>query len=107
MASNKACLGLKDQGWFKGKVHVSSPMRCPLIQMVAENKKCLAPSLSDGIHLCISAQIVADNIQYAKAVKFTGTRENAAALDFSGILEEVRTHVWGRACVGAETPVCA
>ena len=43
---------------------------------------------------------MADNIQYAKAVKFTGTRENAAALDFSGILEEVRTHVWGRACVG-------
>ena len=65
-------------------------MRCPLSQMVAENKKCLAPSVSE-IHLCISAQIVADNIQYAKAVKFTGTRENAAALDFSGILEEVRT----------------
>ena len=52
------------------------------------------------IRLCISAQIVADNIQYAKAVKFTGTRENAAALDFSGILEEVRTQEDG---VGGET----
>jgi len=37
-------------------------------------------------------QIVADNIQYAKSVKFTGTRDNAAGLDYSGILEEVCQH---------------
>ena len=76
-------------------------MRCSLVQLVAENNLRNAwPLLCLRSVLCISAQIVADNIQYAKAVKFTGTRENAAALDFSGILEEVRTHVWGRACVG-------
>ncbi len=38
----------------------------------------------------LGPQIVADNIAYAKSVKFTGTRDNAAGLDFSGILEEVR-----------------
>jgi nucleolar protein 58 len=34
------------------------------------------------------AQVVGDNIAYAKAVKLMGTRDAAAATDFSGVLEE-------------------
>ncbi len=41
-----------------------------------------------GWHFPEMTKIVTDNIQYAKCIKFTGTRENAATLDFSGILEE-------------------
>ena len=41
-------------------------------------------------------QIVSDNIQYAKCVKFMGTRDNAAGLDFSGILDEVRQRQFGK-----------
>lgn len=46
-------------------------------------------ALSHSSHVVL--QIVADNIQYAKSVKYTGTRDNAAGLDYSGILEEVGT----------------
>lgn len=41
-----------------------------------------------GWHFPEMTKIVADNIQYAKTVKFMGTREKAAGLDFSGILAE-------------------
>ena len=41
-----------------------------------------------GWHFPELAKIIQDNIQYAKSVKFMGTRDKAAALDFSGILEE-------------------
>ncbi|WCJ42208.1 Nucleolar protein 58 [Euphorbia peplus] len=41
-----------------------------------------------GWHFPELAKIVQDNIQYAKAVKLMGTRENAAKLDFSEILAE-------------------
>lgn len=39
---------------------------------------------------------MSDNIQYAKCVKFMGTRDNAAGLDFSGILDEVRQRQFGK-----------
>ncbi|KAL5730686.1 Ribosomal RNA processing protein 1 A [Ranunculus cassubicifolius] len=41
-----------------------------------------------GWHFPELAKIVADNIQYAKAVKMMGNRVNAADLDFSEVLEE-------------------
>ncbi|MEW5302737.1 MAG: hypothetical protein WDW38_004153 [Sanguina aurantia] len=41
-----------------------------------------------GWHFPEMTKIVADNISYAKAVKHMGTREKAADLDFSGVLEE-------------------
>lgn len=41
-----------------------------------------------GWHFPEMTKIVADNIAYAKTVKFMGTRDHAAALDFSGILDE-------------------
>ncbi|KXZ47074.1 hypothetical protein GPECTOR_38g311 [Gonium pectorale] len=41
-----------------------------------------------GWHFPEMTKIVTDNIQYAKSVVFMGTRDQAAGLDFSGILEE-------------------
>ncbi|KAG2501148.1 hypothetical protein HYH03_000963 [Edaphochlamys debaryana] len=41
-----------------------------------------------GWHFPEMTKIVTDNIQYAKAVVFMGTRDQSAGLDFSGILEE-------------------
>lgn len=41
-----------------------------------------------GWHFPEMAKIIQDNIQYAKSVKFMGTRDKAASLDFSAILEE-------------------
>mmetsp|Transcript_8493 Transcript_8493/g.11462 ORF Transcript_8493/g.11462 Transcript_8493/m.11462 type:complete len:514 (+) Transcript_8493:168-1709(+) len=41
-----------------------------------------------GWHFPEMTKIVADNIEYAKCVKFMGLREKAAGLDFSAILEE-------------------
>jgi hypothetical protein len=38
-----------------------------------------------GWHFPELAKIVADNVQYAKAVKLMGSRTNAAELDFSGV----------------------
>lgn len=38
-----------------------------------------------GWHFPELAKIVADNVQYAKAVKVMGSRTNAADLDFSGV----------------------
>jgi nucleolar protein 58 len=38
-----------------------------------------------GWHFPEVAKIVADNVQYAKAVKLMGSRTNAADLDFSGV----------------------
>ncbi|XP_023546774.1 probable nucleolar protein 5-2 [Cucurbita pepo subsp. pepo] len=47
-----------------------------------------------GWHFPELAKIIQDNIQYAKAVKFMGNRDNAAKLDFSEILsEEVETEL--------------
>lgn len=45
-----------------------------------------------GWHFPEMTKIVADNISYAKAVKHMGTREKAADLDFSGVLEEEVGH---------------
>eukprot|EP00877_Chromochloris_zofingiensis_P001898 jgi/Chrzof1/11709/Cz06g06120.t1 len=41
-----------------------------------------------GWHFPEMTKIVTDNIQYAKTIKLMGTRERAAGLDFSAILEE-------------------
>ncbi|EFJ52329.1 hypothetical protein VOLCADRAFT_102990 [Volvox carteri f. nagariensis] len=41
-----------------------------------------------GWHFPEMTKIVTDNIQYAKAVVFMGTRDQVQGLDFSGILEE-------------------
>lgn len=41
-----------------------------------------------GWHFPEMTKIVADNIAYAKVVKLMGTREAAAGIDFSGVLEE-------------------
>ncbi|KAK9824178.1 hypothetical protein WJX72_008339 [[Myrmecia] bisecta] len=41
-----------------------------------------------GWHFPEMKRIVTDNIHYAKSVKLTGTRDHAADLDYSGILEE-------------------
>lgn len=41
-----------------------------------------------GWHFPEMTKIVTDNIHYAKAVVFMGTRDQAQGLDFSGILEE-------------------
>lgn len=41
-----------------------------------------------GWHFPEMTKIVDSNIAYAKSVKFMGSRDKAAALDFSGILEE-------------------
>ena len=41
-----------------------------------------------GWHFPEMTKIVTDNIQYAKTVVFMGTRDKAADMDFSGILEE-------------------
>ncbi len=41
-----------------------------------------------GWHFPEMTKIATDNIQYAKAVVFMGTRDQAQGLDFSGILEE-------------------
>ena len=38
-----------------------------------------------GWHFPEMGKVVADNIQYAKSVKFMGLRSNAADLDFSGV----------------------
>ena len=55
---------------------------------------------------CIRVQIVSDNIAYAKAIKLMGTRENAASLDFSGILEEdVEAHLKDAAKISMGTEI--
>lgn len=41
-----------------------------------------------GWHFPEMTKIVTDNIQYAKSARLMGTRDKAAGLDFSGILEE-------------------
>eukprot|EP00882_Tetradesmus_deserticola_P013275 GHRQ01014080.1.p2 GENE.GHRQ01014080.1~~GHRQ01014080.1.p2 ORF type:complete len:276 (+),score=144.30 GHRQ01014080.1:405-1232(+) len=41
-----------------------------------------------GWHFPEMTKIVADNISYAKAIKATGTRDKAAGVDFSGVLEQ-------------------
>ncbi|GBG89864.1 hypothetical protein CBR_g49712 [Chara braunii] len=59
-----------------------------------------------GWHFPEMTKIVSDNIEYAKAVKFMGTRENAASLDFSGIIaEEVESELKDAAVISMGTEV--
>ena len=48
-----------------------------------------------GWHFPELGKVVQDNVQYAKAVKLTGSRVNAADLDFSG----VSTRMFCSSCV--------
>eukprot|EP00879_Flechtneria_rotunda_P022149 GHRR01023372.1.p1 GENE.GHRR01023372.1~~GHRR01023372.1.p1 ORF type:complete len:261 (+),score=75.15 GHRR01023372.1:154-936(+) len=41
-----------------------------------------------GWHFPEMTKIVTDNIQYAKTIKVVGTRDKAAGVDFSGVLEQ-------------------
>lgn len=59
-----------------------------------------------GWHFPEMTKIVSDNIQYAKVVKLMGTREKAAGLDFSGILEEdVEQHLKDAAIISMGTEI--
>eukprot|EP00195_Chlamydomonas_chlamydogama_P017712 CAMPEP_0202889986 /NCGR_PEP_ID=MMETSP1392-20130828/514_1 /ASSEMBLY_ACC=CAM_ASM_000868 /TAXON_ID=225041 /ORGANISM="Chlamydomonas chlamydogama, Strain SAG 11-48b" /LENGTH=512 /DNA_ID=CAMNT_0049573453 /DNA_START=175 /DNA_END=1713 /DNA_ORIENTATION=+ len=59
-----------------------------------------------GWHFPEMTKIVSDNIQYAKAVKLMGTRDNAAKLDFSGILDEdVESHLKDAAMISMGTEI--
>ena len=78
--------------WEGAESSICSPYCMPQQNQcyrIIMHKSCILPSWT--------LQIVADNIQYAKSVKFTGTRDNAAGLDYSGILEEVsHLRIWRR-----------
>ncbi|KAI3941384.1 hypothetical protein MKW92_022194 [Papaver armeniacum] len=53
-----------------------------------------------GRHFPELANIVSDNILYAKAVKLMGNRTNAATLDFTGVLpQEIGTHLKAAAII--------
>ncbi|DBA95235.1 TPA: Nucleolar protein 58 [Trebouxia sp. C0006] len=60
-----------------------------------------------GWHFPEMTKIVADNIKYAKAIKLMGTRENAAAQDFSGIPleEEEESHLKDAAVISMGTEI--
>ncbi|XP_050223822.1 probable nucleolar protein 5-1 [Mercurialis annua] len=59
-----------------------------------------------GWHFPELAKIVQDNIQYAKAVKLMGSRDNSAKLDFSEILsEEIETELKEAALISMGTEV--
>ncbi|DBA92194.1 hypothetical protein WJX77_003846 [Trebouxia sp. C0004] len=60
-----------------------------------------------GWHFPEMTKIVADNIKYAKAIKMMGTRENAAAQDFSGIPleEEEESHLKDAAVISMGTEI--
>ncbi|KAJ1292311.1 hypothetical protein BS78_02G382800 [Paspalum vaginatum] len=59
-----------------------------------------------GWHFPELTKIIADNIQYAKAVKLMGNRANAANLDFSEILpEDVETELKEAAVISMGTEV--
>jgi nucleolar protein 58 len=61
-----------------------------------------------GWHFPEMTKIVADNIQYAKSARLMGTREKAAALDFSGVLEEdVETRLKEAALISMGTEISA
>ncbi|KAH9575396.1 hypothetical protein CY35_01G108800 [Sphagnum magellanicum] len=59
-----------------------------------------------GWHFPELAKIIQDNVQFAKAVKFMGSRTNAADLDFSAILaEEVESEMKEAAVISMGTEV--
>ncbi|DBA68460.1 hypothetical protein WJX79_003380 [Trebouxia sp. C0005] len=60
-----------------------------------------------GWHFPEMTKIVADNIKYAKAIKMMGTRENAAAQDFSSIPleEEEESHLKDAAVISMGTEI--
>ena len=59
-----------------------------------------------GWHFPEMTKIVADNMEYAKAVKFMTTREKASDLDFSGILvEEVENALKEAAIISMGTEI--
>lgn len=60
-----------------------------------------------GWHFPEMTKIVADNIKYAKAIKMMGTRDNAAATDFSGIPleEEEESHLKDAAVISMGTEI--
>jgi len=59
-----------------------------------------------GWHFPEMTKVVADNVSYAKAMKFMGTRDRAAGLDFSGILtEEVEAGLKAAALVSMGTEI--
>eukprot|EP00798_Chlamydomonas_sp_ICE-L_P014269 gene14269-20243_t len=59
-----------------------------------------------GWHFPEMTKVVSDNIAYAKAVKLMGTRELAADLDFSGIIEEeVESHLKDAAKISMGTEI--
>ena len=59
-----------------------------------------------GWHFPEMTKIVSDNIEYAKAAKLMGTRDTAASIDFSGILnEEVEAELKEAAIVSMGTDI--
>uniref|UniRef100_A0A7S0RFN5 Nop domain-containing protein n=1 Tax=Chlamydomonas leiostraca TaxID=1034604 RepID=A0A7S0RFN5_9CHLO len=59
-----------------------------------------------GWHFPEMTKIVTDNIQYAKVVKLMGTRDKAAGVDFSGVLEEdVEQHLKDAAIISMGTEI--